>query len=260
MRLACRVEGAGPPLVLFHGGSGSWTHWIRNIPALAEHFTIHAFDLPGCGDSPSVSNAIPPDDYVRIVCDAVRTVNGSQPFFLAGFSFGGVIAALLTARMPEKVARLALLAPGGLRGAGGVSARSRLELRKMPPEPVAAEERRAVLRHNLMAMMFAQESTLDEATLDIQSDNIARARFDTRRFTGGSLTRAALPKITVNTLGIFGALDNLSWPDVSVRVDPCRELMPAMRIEIIADTGHWVQYEAADAVNRLLIEFFTATA
>src|SRR3990172_888777 len=27
-----RVWGSGEPLVLFHGGSGSWTHWIRNIP------------------------------------------------------------------------------------------------------------------------------------------------------------------------------------------------------------------------------------
>jgi pimeloyl-ACP methyl ester carboxylesterase len=31
-----RVWGAGEPLVLTHGGSGSWTHWIRTIPALAQ--------------------------------------------------------------------------------------------------------------------------------------------------------------------------------------------------------------------------------
>ena len=23
-----------PPVVLFHGGSGSWTHWVRNIEPL----------------------------------------------------------------------------------------------------------------------------------------------------------------------------------------------------------------------------------
>ena len=33
-----RVWGRGEPLVLFHGGSGSWTHWIRNIPELARHY------------------------------------------------------------------------------------------------------------------------------------------------------------------------------------------------------------------------------
>ncbi len=31
-----RVWGSGEPLVLFHGGSGSWTHWIRNIPELSQ--------------------------------------------------------------------------------------------------------------------------------------------------------------------------------------------------------------------------------
>ena len=54
MTLACRIEGQGPELIMFHGGTGSWTHWIRNIPALRDHFTVHAYDLPGNGDSPSV--------------------------------------------------------------------------------------------------------------------------------------------------------------------------------------------------------------
>lgn len=258
MTLACRIEGQGPELIMFHGGTGSWTHWIRNIPALRDHFTVHAYDLPGNGDSPSVPGDITPHDYVDIVCESIRDVGGAtKPVFLCGFSFGGVVATMLTARMPEKVSRLALVAPGGLRSAPSAgSGRSRLNLRKMPPEPVPEDERRAILRHNLMQMMFVHDSTITEETIDIQRDNVARQRLNTQPFTGGSLTRAALSKIKVATLGIFGARDNLSWPDVSARVDPCRELMPAMHIELIPDAGHWVQYERPEPVNRLLIEFF----
>lgn len=258
MALACHTEGRGPELIMFHGGTGSWTHWIRNIPALREHFTVHAYDLPGNGDSPSVPDDIAPHDCVDIVCESIRDVGGAtNPVFLCGFSFGGVVAALLTARMPEKVSRLALVAPGGLRKEpGGGSGRSRLSLRKMPPEPVPDGERREILRHNLMQMMFVHDATITDETIDIQRDNVARQRFNTQPFTGGSLTRGALPLIKVPTLGIFGARDNLSWPDVSVRVDPCRELMPAMRIELIPDAGHWVQYERPEPVNKLLIEFF----
>ena len=43
-RMAVRRSGAGPDLVLFHGGMGSWKHWIRNIDAHAGRFRVHALD------------------------------------------------------------------------------------------------------------------------------------------------------------------------------------------------------------------------
>jgi pimeloyl-ACP methyl ester carboxylesterase len=46
-----RVWGQGPPLVLLHGGTGSWMHWVRNIEALAHDFTLLVPDLPGSGES-----------------------------------------------------------------------------------------------------------------------------------------------------------------------------------------------------------------
>ncbi len=62
-------EGSGkPPLLLFHGGSGSWIHWIRNVLPLSQHYTVYAADLPGLGDSD------PPDD-VRDVWSVTHCVN-----------------------------------------------------------------------------------------------------------------------------------------------------------------------------------------
>ena len=40
--LAWRRWGEGVPIVLAHGGSGSWTHWIKTIPELAKRFTVYA--------------------------------------------------------------------------------------------------------------------------------------------------------------------------------------------------------------------------
>ena len=61
-------EGSGKPtLLLFHGGSGSWIHWIRNVLPLSQHFTVYAADLPGLGDSD------PPDD-VRDVWSVTHCV------------------------------------------------------------------------------------------------------------------------------------------------------------------------------------------
>src|SRR3546814_6277896 len=44
-QMVWRLWGEGPPLVLLHGGSGSWTHWFRNIPALARRYRVIAADL-----------------------------------------------------------------------------------------------------------------------------------------------------------------------------------------------------------------------
>ena len=54
-----RVWGAGEPLLLFHGGSGSWTHWIRNIPELSKHYELWVADIPGLGDL-----AMPPKPWM----------------------------------------------------------------------------------------------------------------------------------------------------------------------------------------------------
>ena len=250
--LACRIEGAGPPLVLFHGGAGSWTHWIRNIPALSPHYTVYAVDLPGCGDSVSVPTDVGPEQYVDLVCAAVRDIAAGGTIRLAGFSFGGVNAVMVTARMPETIQRLALIAPGGL---GRVNAAGS-GLRKMPPDSASEEAKREVLRHNLRLMMFAREESIDEAAIDMQRDNVARTRYDSRLFTGSHLTKQYLWQINVPTIAIFGALDNLSHPSVYARVIPCRSIKPDMPIELIANAGHWVQYEAATAVNRILLDFF----
>lgn len=43
--------GSGPDLVLAHGWPWSSFSWHRVIPALAEHFCVHWFDMPGYGQS-----------------------------------------------------------------------------------------------------------------------------------------------------------------------------------------------------------------
>src|SRR5262245_36091801 len=53
-----RLWGSGEPLVLLHGGYGSWTHWIRAIPELSRHYELWVPDLPGLGAS-----ALPPEPW-----------------------------------------------------------------------------------------------------------------------------------------------------------------------------------------------------
>ena len=98
--MAWRVWGEDRRLVLLHGASGSWTHWIRNILPLATCFRVFAPDMPGFGDSD-----LPPEPHTadglaaEIASGLDVLVPPSLEFDIAGFSFGGIIARLRAARL-----------------------------------------------------------------------------------------------------------------------------------------------------------------
>ena len=112
--MAVRRSGAGPDLVLFHGGMGSWKHWIRNIDALAARFTVHALDHPSYGDSAPVPRETTGAQYLDLVHTLLSdALPGAAPLRLAGFSFGAAIAASMARRLGARVSHLALISPGG---------------------------------------------------------------------------------------------------------------------------------------------------
>ncbi|MDE2007838.1 MAG: alpha/beta fold hydrolase [Rhodospirillales bacterium] len=102
--------GEGPALVLLHGGSGSWRHWVRNIPHFAAHRRVIAPDLPGLGLS-----SMPPEPedaraMAAILADGLaRLVEPRDRYDLAGFSFGGVMASCLAAREGRRVRTLTIV-------------------------------------------------------------------------------------------------------------------------------------------------------
>lgn len=88
-----RCWGEGDPVVLLHGGSGSWTHWIRNIPMLlACGRQVWAPDLPGFGDSASPLGGGDADAVVVPLAIGLREVVGTGPHEIAAFSFGSCSA------------------------------------------------------------------------------------------------------------------------------------------------------------------------
>ena len=107
-----RTVGQGPALMLFHGGRGSWTHWLRNIDELSQHYTLYLPDLPSFGQSGTIAKEASMDDYISHVIEMIKEVfPGNKPFYLAGFSFGGMTAAGVASQLGPQVARLSLLGP-----------------------------------------------------------------------------------------------------------------------------------------------------
>ena len=108
-------DDAHEPLVLLHGGSGSWTHWIRNIPELSRHYQLWVPDLPGLGQSAMPAKPhIPASVAEGVVAGLDRLFPAGGSLRLAGFSFGGHIAGLTAARLRERISDLVLIGVAAL--------------------------------------------------------------------------------------------------------------------------------------------------
>lgn len=115
----CYVERAAasaqaPTLVMVHGYTGSKENWYRVCARLRGRYRLVVLDLPGWGGSEREDGA----NY-GFAAQADRVAAflrhlGGAPVVLAGHSMGGGIAALVAARHPELVAKLALLAAAGV--------------------------------------------------------------------------------------------------------------------------------------------------
>ena len=245
-----RRWGGGPPLVLLHGGYGSWTHWIRNVLPLSRRFSVIAPDLPGLGDS-----ATPPEPWTAaglaaIVVAGLDSVLPSDAApHLAGFSFGGVLGGQVAAQLGDRLRGFTVVGSNGL----GLE-RSPTPLRKVPPGAGEAEEF-ATHRYNLNQLMIADPDRIDELALYLQKTNHARARMRSRRFSRSGALVEALPRVTARLDGIWGERDATAYPHLAERAAVLRRFQPAARFAVVPGAGHWVQYEAADRFNELIAEF-----
>jgi len=248
--LVWRVWGSGPPLVLLHGGYGSWTHWIRNVPVLSRDFTVIAPDLPGLGES-----ATPPEPWTagglaEIIVAGLDIVlpEGTKPH-MAGFSFGGVIGGVVAAQLGDRLKAFTVVGSNGL----GLE-RSPTPLERVKPD-ASEEEEFATHRYNLNQLMIHDPDKIDELALWLQKTNHAHARMRSRRFSRSGALVEALPKITARLDGIWGERDATAYPHVDERARILRSVQPQARFSVVPGAGHWVQFEAADTFNRLIAEY-----
>lgn len=158
-----RVWGAGSPLLLFHGGSGSWTHWLRNIPALEQHYELWVPDLPGLGQSAMPPEPWTPSSVARVVREGIDTLLGEDtPLRLVGFSFGGHIAGLVASQLSARLRDLTLVGVAGL----GLRADPREPFAKERPG-MSPEELAAVHVKNLEILMIADPAKVDDLAVHL---------------------------------------------------------------------------------------------
>lgn len=246
--------GHGEPVVLLHGGSGSWLHWLRNIDALvAAGRSVWVPDMPGFGDSARpVADPHAGHDADAIVAPLAAgwaELLGPQPVDVIAFSFGTLVSVLLTAAHAARVRRLLLLGAPIL----PLLDRKGVGLRAWGAHADQAE-RLAVHRHNLGALMLHRPDAIDDTAVAIQAANIPRDRMRRRRLVTTSAFGDALQQVRCPLDVLYGAEDVLyreHWPLVTTA---WRAHATLGDLQVLPGVGHWLQYEAPDAVNTWLVQ------
>lgn len=237
--------GHGPvPLLAFHGFGRTGQDFAVFEQALGERYTIHAFDLPFHGQSPSPSKRAqqpfePAElrDYFTAFVDRI----GAERVHLIGYSLGGRVALSLLETMPERIERAYLLAPDGLktkpwyRGLAS-SAWGRARYRRFIEYP-----RRVHAVMNLLHRIGAINAKMHRFLLR-QSDTSAKRKllhdvWLSFRHIEPDLSTVAAHLRTRNiplTL-VFGAKDSVIKPLLAANLRP---LAPDHVHVLIVDAGH----------------------
>jgi 2-hydroxy-6-oxonona-2,4-dienedioate hydrolase len=243
-----RSWGQGYPLVLMHGGTGSWLHWVRNISDLARDFKVIAPDLPGSGESGNPEPPITAERIAASLADGLKTIIGPDTgFAIAGFSMGGLIASYVARGSGARAQHLILVGSSGSNLPRGAMAPMQ-SWRRLPTE----EDKRAAHHKNLGILMIHDPHKIDELAVYAQAQNAGRSRVRGKHISNTGTLMESLPGCRGRLAGIWGEHDATAAPYLAERRDLLRQFQPDAPFDIVPGAGHWVQYEAHETVNRRL--------
>jgi poly(3-hydroxyoctanoate) depolymerase len=249
--LFVRERGEGRSLLLINGLGGNVDMWGAAEDRLSAFAHTIAFDLPGCGRSPTLRGPVTIARLANVLTHALDELGHDQVDVL-GFSLGGLIAQQLARDDPDRVGRLALAATACGWGS-------------MPGSPEALALISLPIRYHSRALYDQTKWLLSPADRELV-DRVAelsdaRLRHPpslvgyTAQLLAGVLwsSLAWLATVDVPTLVLHGAGDRLVPPANGVQL---ARLLPESRLHVVPDEGHLLVFDPAGAALPLLEDFF----
>lgn len=250
-----RVFGEGSPLVLLHGGHGSWLHWTRNIVPLSRTHQVWVPDMPGFGESCDLDESgdleAPLRRLTRALAESLdRLVGNGNSVDVVGFSFGALVSAHV--QRLRGFRRLVLLGPAGH------GTRWRREVQMPSWCDSGPDSRRDRLVQNLSAFMIHDPTSIDEAALYAQEASGMLARYNCKNVARASKLGELLRDCDAPILFAWGEHDATG---IAEHVGPHLVGEATNRQwHTIPRAAHWVQHERADRVNALVANWCSTTA
>ncbi|MDQ2996203.1 MAG: 2-succinyl-6-hydroxy-2,4-cyclohexadiene-1-carboxylate synthase [Chloroflexota bacterium] len=251
-------SGAGRPLLLLHGFTGSASTWTPMIGALRPHFRTIAPDLIGHGHSDSPLDA---ERYrmERCVADVLALLDALEigRADVLGYSMGGRVALHFAAAAPERVGALVLesSSPGI---ADAAERQARVVADETLADLIACDGLAAFVERWERLPLFASQAALPQET---------RARLHAQRLRNNPLGLAnslrgmgtgqqeslwdQLDALDVRTLLIAGELDT----KYRALAHQMAATLPNARAVIVSGAGHAVHLEQPQAFAKNVLEF-----
>lgn len=249
LEIAYERVGQGPPLVFVHGAASDGRVWQPQLAALADEFTVVAWDEPGAGRSADLPAGFGLADYGRCLADLIEALE-LGPVHLAGLSWGGTVALELYRDRPELVVSLILADTyAGWKGSlpeeevrdRVAGARRMLEAAPSEFDPKLPGLFAADPPPEFVPLLEGMAADVRPESLEAQLSLMAAAD-----------QRDVLPRIAVSTLLIWGELDARSPLDVAQQFE---QAIPASKLVLIPDCGHVSNLERPEQFNRAVREF-----
>jgi pimeloyl-ACP methyl ester carboxylesterase len=258
--LDVQVEGEGRPVVLVHGWPDTKRLWTKQVPALvAAGYQAISYDQRGYGasDKPEGIDAysIP---FLAIDVTAVLDHLGIEKAHLVGHDWGAAVVWATAAFAPERVDHLVAMSVGHPSAFANMGMEQRQKswymlLFQFHPQA----EQWLTMNDGANFREFSQHPDFDAVYAEVLANesltpglNYYRANVTPDALVGPPLE---LPAIQAPTMGMWSSGDfALTEEQMTASAKYCAG---PFRYERIDGPGHWMQWEAPDKVNALLVDF-----
>jgi len=250
--------GQGVPLLLLHGPT-TLSAELPFLEALGRQFEVIVPFHPGFGGSARTDEFDSVYDLVRLYLDVLDQLPYDQ-IALAGFSFGGWLAAEIATIGSPKLSKLILVDAVGIK-LGERTDRDITHLFNTPPAELEAmswhdPSRRPRGPFGLGWQMHVEELTDDELVLLARNWD-ALCLYAWRPHLFNPRLKRWLHRIRVPTLVVWGASDRIVSPEYGRAYS---RLIPHAQFEVIEAAGHHPELEQPEAFVRLVTDFLLEPA
>jgi pimeloyl-ACP methyl ester carboxylesterase len=238
VQLECIERGQGRPILWLHGEEGLDPE-APVLDHLASHGRVLAPSHPGFGHSPEAPSIDAVDDLAYLYLDLLAQQDVGDAVVI-GCSLGGWIAAEMAVKCTERVARLVLVSPLGIK-VGDRETRDIPDIWALHPDEVLR------LQYHDPARARLDHAALSDDRLTVIARNReATALYAWEPYFHDPKLRGRLHRVTIPTLLLWGADDRFVAADSYGAA--YRDAIPGARLETIAGAGHFPHLEQPGAV------------